>query len=77
MWKSFIKSSFRVLVRHRSFSIVNTMGLALGISVFIALALYIQSELSFDKFHENADRIYRVEQIMDEDGRKVKMVGTP
>jgi len=77
MWRSFIKSSFRVLARHRSFSIVNTLGLALGISVFIALALYVQSELSFDKFHENAERIYRIEQVMDEGGRVERMTGTP
>ena len=77
MWRSFIKSSFRVLTRHRAFSLVNTLGLAIGISVFIALALYIQFEFSFDKFHENADRIYRVEQIMIEGGRTERMVGTP
>jgi putative ABC transport system permease protein len=77
MWKSFIKSSFRVLVRHRAFSLVNILGLALGISVFIALALYIQFELSFDKFHVNADRIYRIEQLMDEGNRMERMVGTP
>lgn len=77
MWKSFIKSSFRVLLRHRAFSLVNTLGLALGISVFITLALYIQFEFSFDKFHVNADRIYRVEQLMDEGNRMERMVGTP
>lgn len=77
MWKSFIKSSFRVLVRHRSFSLVNTLGLALGISVFIALSLYVQFELSFDKFHVNADRIYRIEQRMEGGGRIERMTGTP
>lgn len=77
MWKSFIKSSFRVLVHHRAFSVVNTLGLALGISVFIALALFIQFELSFDKFHANADRIYRIEQLMDEGNRMERMMGTP
>ncbi|MFH0759799.1 MAG: ABC transporter permease [Bacteroidota bacterium] len=77
MWKSFVKSSFRVLVRHRSFSMVNTFGLALGLSVFIALALYIQSELSFDSFHKNAHRIYRIEQFMDGGGREERMTGTP
>ncbi|MEA3462791.1 MAG: ABC transporter permease [Bacteroidota bacterium] len=77
MWKSFIKSSFRVLVRHQAFSVVNTLGLALGISVFIALALYIQFELSFDKFHVNAERMYRVEQLMDEGNRMERMMGTP
>ncbi len=77
MWRSFIKSSFRVLTRHRSFSLVNTLGLAIGISVFIALALYIQFELGFDRFHENADRIYRIEQVMNEGGRVERMTGTP
>jgi putative ABC transport system permease protein len=77
MWRSFIKSSFRVLTRHRSFSLVNTLGLAIGISVFIALALFIQFEFSFDKFHENAERIYRIEQVMIEGGRVERMVGTP
>jgi len=77
MWRSFIKSSFRVLTRHRAFSLVNTLGLAIGISVFIALSLYIQFEFSFDKFHVNANRIYRVEQIMIEGGRTERMVGTP
>ena len=77
MWRSFLKSSFRVLIRHRSFSIVNTLGLALGISVFIALSLYVQFELSFDKFHVNADRIYRIEQLMDGGGRIERMSGTP
>ncbi len=77
MWKSFFKSSFRVLVRHRAFSLVNTLGLALGISVFIALSLYVQFELSFDKFHVNADRIYRIEQVMEGGGRTERMTGTP
>ena len=77
MWLSFIKSSFRVLLRHRSFSLVNTLGLALGISVFIALSLYVQFELSFDKFHVNADRIYRIEQRMEGGGRIERMTGTP
>lgn len=77
MWRSFIKSSFRVLLRHRAFSLVNTLGLAIGISVFIALSLYVQFELSFDNFHVNADRIYRIEQLMDAGGRIEQMTGTP
>ena len=67
MWKSFIKSSFRILIRQRSYSIINTLG----------LALYIQFEFSFDNFHKNAKRIYRIEQIMNEGGRIERMTGTP
>jgi putative ABC transport system permease protein len=57
--------------------VVNTLGLALGISVFIALSLYVQFELSFDTFHQHADRIYRIEQYMDGGGRRERMTGTP
>ena len=77
MWKSFFKTAFRNLARYRSFTMVNILGLAFALSVFISLALYIQFEFSFDKFHEQADNLYRVEQIMMGGGRTERMNGTP
>jgi len=77
MWRNYIKTSIRNLIKHRSNTIVNILGLSFGLAIFIALALYIQFELSFDNFHENADRIYRVEQIMNEGDRIERMVGCP
>ena len=77
MWKSFIRTSFRNLIRYRSFTFINILGLSFGLSIFICIVLYIQFELSFDKFHRNADNLYRVEQIMNEGGRIERMTGTP
>jgi len=77
MWQNYIKTAFRNLVRHRSYTLMNILGLSFGLAIFIALALYIQFELSFDNFHENADRLYRIEQIMNAGGRIERMTGTP
>ncbi len=77
MWKSFIKTAVRNFIRYRSYTIVNILGLSFGLSIFISLCLFIQFEFSFDKFNENRDRIFRVEQIMNEGGRIERMTGTP
>jgi len=77
MWRSFIRSAVRNFLRYRSYTIVNILGLSFGISIFISLSLFIQFEFSFDKFNKNNDRLYRVEQIMNEGGRIERMTGTP
>ncbi|MCK4750419.1 MAG: ABC transporter permease, partial [Bacteroidales bacterium] len=77
MWSTFIKSTFRLLFRHRSFTLVNILGLSISLAIIILLALYIQHEFSFDNFHSKADRIYRVEQNMLGGGRTERMAGTP
>ena len=77
MWNNYFKTAIRNLIKHRSNTIVNILGLSFGLSIFIALALYIQFELSFDDFHENAERLYRIEQIMNEGDRIEQMAGCP
>jgi len=65
---NYIKFAFRNLVRNRSNSIINIAGLTIGLASFIIIALYIQDELSYDRYHKNADRIYRVIQQGDFNG---------
>ncbi len=77
MWRNYYITAIRNLIKHGSNTIVNILGLSFGLAIFIALALYIQFELSFDNFHENADRLYRVEQIMNEGNRIERMAGCP
>ena len=77
MWRNYFKTAIRNLIKHRSNTIVNILGLSFGLAIFIALALYIQFELSFDTFHEKADRLYRIEQIMNEGDRIEQMAGCP
>lgn len=55
-----LKSAFRNLYRRWSFSFLNIAGLALGMAVCLLIAIYAIDESSFDRFHENADRIYRL-----------------
>src|SRR6476469_9410176 len=56
------KISFRQLMKNKTFTFINIFGLTLGFLCFILLALYVHDELSFDLFHSDANRIYRVVQ---------------
>ena len=60
MLKNYIKIAWRNLLRNKTFSIINIAGLAIGLCCFLLIALYVLDELSYDKFNENADRIYRI-----------------
>lgn len=60
MFKSYLKVGIRNLLNHKSYSIINITGLAAGISCCLFIVLYIYDELSYDRHHEKADRIYRM-----------------
>lgn len=60
MFKNYLKIAFRNLWRHKTFSIINILGLAVGISACFLIYLYVHLETSYDNFHSKADRIYRV-----------------
>ena len=49
-----------IVKKYKSFSIINIFGLAMGIASCILITLYIKEELSYDRYHENSDRIYRI-----------------
>ena len=55
-----IKIFKRSLIRDKKYSILNITGLAIGIASLLLISLYLKSELEYDKFHENSERIYRV-----------------
>lgn len=60
MIKNYFKSAFRTLVKNKTFTLVNILGLAIGISFSAMLYVYVSNELSYDAFHSKADHIYRV-----------------
>jgi len=64
MLKNMFKTAWRSALRQKQFSILNIVGLSIGITTCLLIGLYVQAELSYDNFHEKADRIYRVEQPM-------------
>ncbi|MCX6640247.1 MAG: ABC transporter permease [bacterium] len=60
MFKNYLKIALRNLLRHKGYSFINIAGLAIGMACFLLIMLWVRDELSFDKFHANADHIYRV-----------------
>ena len=60
MVKNYLKIALRNLLRYKTYSFINILGLAIGIAACILILLYIQNELSYDKFYKNANLIYRV-----------------
>jgi putative ABC transport system permease protein len=60
MLKNYFKIAWRNLKKNRLYSIVNVIGLTIGITSCILISLYIETEWSYDRFHKNADRIVRV-----------------
>ncbi|MGE0772834.1 MAG: ABC transporter permease [Cyclobacteriaceae bacterium] len=62
MLTSQLKTILRILLKERYFTAVNILGLSLGIAVCLLIWSYVSFELSFDNFHPNVDRTYRVDQ---------------
>jgi len=60
MFRNYLKVAWRNLVRHKAFSAINIAGLAIGMTCSIFIFLWVQHELSFDRFHANANNIYRL-----------------
>ena len=60
MFSNFFILAFRLLRRDKLHSIINTIGLSIGIACCIIIMMYLQNELTYDQYHQNADRIYRL-----------------
>ena len=61
MFRNYFKIALRSLWKHKAFSFINILGLAVGMTACFLIFLYVRFETSFDNFHSKADRIYRVE----------------
>lgn len=60
MFKNYVKIAYRNILKNKAYSILSIISLSVGMAAFLLIALYNQYELSYDKYHENSDRIYRV-----------------
>lgn len=63
--KNYIKIALRNLFRNRLYSLINILGLAIGMAACLMIYLWVKDELSYDRFHQDAERIYRVERKFD------------
>ncbi|KKL90710.1 hypothetical protein LCGC14_1901970 [marine sediment metagenome] len=66
MTRSLIKVAFRNFRRDATYSLINIIGLTIGITGSLLLILYVYDDLSFDRYHEKADRIYRISSRISE-----------
>jgi predicted permease len=60
MIKNYLKIAFRNIIRHKAFAAINIAGLAIGMACSIFILLWVQNELSYDRFNKNANEIYRI-----------------
>jgi putative ABC transport system permease protein len=60
MFKNLVKTAVRHIMKHPGYSFLNIVGLTLGITSALFLLIYVSDEVSYDRYHEKADRIYRV-----------------
>ena len=60
MFKNYLVITLRNIKRNKSYSLINIIGLTIGIACCLMIFLWIMDELSFDQFHKNRDNLYRV-----------------
>ncbi len=60
MFENYLKSAFRHIKKQKGYSMITLAGLTIGITCFILISLYVRYEFRYDRFHENAENIYRV-----------------
>ncbi len=78
MIKNYIKIAWRNILRYKGFSLINILGLAIGLTCCVLVGLFIMDEVSYDRYHKDADRIYRVvKDFVNDDGSKLPDATTP
>jgi len=77
MFRNYLKIAFRNLFRQKVFSTINIVGLAIGLTCGILLSLWIFDEISYDKFHENGNNIYRVLEEQSYSAQSMQVAVTP
>lgn len=75
MFNNYIKIALRHIHRHKGYSFINIFGLAIGMACCLLIVLYVQDELSYDNFHINGRRIFRVVASCTEDGQPTNANG--
>ncbi len=77
MFKNYLKIAWRNLLRNKAFSLLNILGLSVGLAVTILIVLWINFEMGYDQFHVNKDRLYQVYNKYPVDGEIWTWNSTP
>ncbi|HEX9972049.1 MAG TPA: ABC transporter permease [bacterium] len=77
MLKNYLKIALRNINRYKGYSLLNVIGLAIGMAVCILILLWVQDELSWDRFHKNGNQIYRIISEDRSGGNLFRFAGSP
>ena len=66
MFRNYLKTALRSFSRNTLFTLINLTGLAVGLTASILILLYVYNELNYDSFHENADELYRMNIVFNQ-----------
>jgi len=77
MLKNYFKVAIRYLLKYKEYTVINVLGLAVGIACCILIMLFVKNEFSYNKFHRKADRIYRLWQDEKYEDQKFQNTVTP
>ena len=77
MFRNYIKTAWRSLWKNKFYTLINVSGLALGLATGIMLLMWVQNELSFDKFHKDYKSIYKLSAHFKANGGDITWGGVP
>lgn len=77
MWINYLKVGFRNLLKHRSYTLINLIGLTVGVAVTTLLFFYVQFQVSFDSFHPDQTNLYRVLRVQNGDQGEFRFPSLP
>ncbi|MEO8819326.1 MAG: ABC transporter permease [Ginsengibacter sp.] len=77
MFKNYFKTAFRTLSKNKFYSAINISGLAVGLAAAIMLLMWVQNELSYDKFNKDYQHIYRLSSQLKSNGENMTWTGVP
>src|SRR5690606_14560950 len=77
MLHNYLKTAWRSLWKNKFYTFINVSGLAVGLATSIMLLLWVQNELSYDKFHKDYTDIYQLSSHFESNGEDITWTGVP
>ena len=77
MLHNYLTIAIRNLLRYPAYTLINIVGLAIGLAACMLILRYVWDELSYDRYHPHADRVYRVVDDIESAGQTVRTAGSP
>src|SRR5688572_1835822 len=63
MLNNFLRTAFRTILKYKAYALINFLGLTTGFALALLIIAYVRSEVSYDQFHTNSDRLYRIKYV--------------